>query len=83
MEQSYDNQSGQLVSTKYEGSVSAAVAGTPFGIFVSGERTTSENGNSAALRVSPLNYGVTLGAFLVGEFNVSAGLKIEYEGSND
>jgi RHS repeat-associated protein len=83
MEQSYDNQTGQLVSTRVESSVSAAVTGTPVGVFVSGERTTSDAGTSATLRVAPVNYGVTIGAFLVGEFNLSAGVKIEYNSGND
>lgn len=82
-EQSYDNQTGQQVSTKVEGSLSAAVTGTPVGVFVSGEGTTSDSGTSATLRVAPVNYGVTFGAFLVGEFNISAGIKIEYNSGND
>jgi RHS repeat-associated protein len=83
MEQQYDNQTGQLVSTKVESSVSAAVTGTPVGIFVTGERTTTDSGTSTILRVAPVNYGVTFGAFLVGEFNVSAGVKFQYNSGND
>lgn len=83
MEQSYDNQTKKLVSTKVESSVSAAVTGSPVGVFISGERTTSDAGTSAALRIAPLSYGHTFGAFLVGEYNVSAGVKIEYNNNNE
>ena len=65
--------------TRPQFSANASVTGTPLGVFTSIEHTeNSDGGNSTALRVAPVNYGVTYGTFVVGQFSVSAGVKVKY-----
>ena len=70
---------GETTQTKKEVSASPSVTGTPLGVFTSIEHTeNSRGGNSTVLRVAPVNYGVTYGTFVVGQFSVSVGFKVEY-----
>ena len=71
---------GKTTQVKKEVSASASVTGTPLGTFTSVERTEKSDGsNSTALRVSPFNYGATVGAALVGQFSISVGVKVEHK----
>jgi hypothetical protein len=79
IEQLHDKKTGQLVSTKVEGSASLSPVGSPFGVFLTGEHTARASGASTSvLRAAPFNFGVTIGAFVVLEANVSFGFKKEY-----
>jgi RHS repeat-associated protein len=66
IEQAHDKKTGHLVSTKVEGSANVSVAGTPLGIFLTGEHTARASGASTTvLRAAPFNFGVAVGAFVV------------------
>jgi len=66
-------------STTVTGSMSAAVTGTPFGIFGTLESVNTGGDVASTMRIAPFNYGVSFGAVLVGEFNFDFGIKIKFK----